>query len=81
MTVLLAVCILPCVSLLLALAVVSLGHCQLDEGGVYPCLMAVIDFGSTLANMSGLGWLGIATLPLLLATLVVWAELVGGRNA
>ena len=72
MAVLLAVCILPFVSLLLAFAVADLGHCQLDEGSVHPCLIAGIDVGPALLVMSMAGWLGIATLPLLLATLVLW---------
>jgi hypothetical protein len=71
--ILLTVCILPFVSLVLASLVANLGHCRLDEGGIYRCLIAGVDVGATLSTMSGLGWVGLAALPLLPAMLVVWA--------
>ena len=72
MAVVSAVCLLPFVSLALALAVAALGQCRVDEGSVHPCIIAGIDLGSALYFMNVVPWLGLGTLPLLAVVLLLW---------
>ena len=68
-----AVCLLPMVSLLIASVLANLGNCALDEGSIHPCVIGGTDLGSTLYTMAvGGGWLAIATLPVLGGALLIW---------
>ncbi len=69
----LTVCTLPFLSLAISVALADFGQCQLDEGSVHTCLIAGLDLGPTLYTMSVGAWFGLVTLPLLAATLLLWA--------
>jgi hypothetical protein len=51
----------------------SLNGCVLNEGGVNPCVLGGVDFGNALYSLGVLGWLAIATVPLGIGVLGVWA--------
>jgi hypothetical protein len=46
--------------------------CQLDEGSIHPCQVKGVDRGEDLYALGMLGWLGVATVPLGLAALVLY---------
>jgi hypothetical protein len=50
--------------------------CRLDEGSAHPCVVNGVDRGDDLYALGMLGWLGLATLPLGMAALVVYFLLV-----
>jgi hypothetical protein len=79
MAIVIVICLLPIASLLLSLALASLGNCRVDEGSVHPCVIAGIDLGEALYTMFVLPWLGLLTLPVLAFALLLWAiiELTG----
>jgi hypothetical protein len=72
MIVIVALCLLPFVSLAISLGLADLGACQLDEGSVHPCLIAGVDLGAALYAMSVVAWVGIVAVPLLMAALLLW---------
>jgi hypothetical protein len=57
---------------LVATALASIGHCDLDEGSIHPCALLGHDFGEALYAMFVSGWFGQITLPVLAAALVLW---------
>ena len=69
-------CFLPLFGLLPAGTIATAAGCRLDEGGVYPCVIAGTDYGHTLNVLFVLGWLLFATGPLGLAALA--ASLIAG---
>jgi hypothetical protein len=76
-----ALCLLPIVSVFLAMGLASYGGCQLDEGSVHPCVIAGVDLGETLYGMAVAGWFAIGTLPILAALALVWAAIEAWRFA
>jgi hypothetical protein len=69
---LMAIGVVPIVSLFLALGVASALGCAVSEGGTLPCSVMGVDLGDTLPMMAMIGWLGVFTLPLGAAALAVW---------
>ncbi len=64
---------LPVLSVTVAGLVASANGCRLDEGGAHPCVIAGTDYGDTLYTLGVLGWLMLASLPLGVIALLVWA--------
>ena len=64
---------LPVLSVTLAGVLASANGCRLDEGGAHPCVIAGTDYGDTLYTLGVLGWLMLASLPLGVMALLVWA--------
>ena len=50
--------------------------CELNEGSINPCVVDGVDRGADLYSLGMLGWLGIATLPLGLAAVVLYIAIV-----
>lgn len=73
MTFVVVLCLLPAVALLVADGVAEIAKCQLDEGGVHPCVIAGLDLGSFL-YFSALGGLvsALFALPLLTCIVAIW---------
>jgi hypothetical protein len=67
----------PLISALTAGAIADAHGCQLDEGGVHPCLVGGTDWGENLYTMGVLGWLMLASFPLGVMALVVLAIVLG----
>jgi hypothetical protein len=65
----------PLAGVLLSGLFASAFGCTLNEAGVYPCVVAGIDWGSMLATMFVAGWLMLVTWPLMLLTFVAWIAL------
>jgi hypothetical protein len=72
MSAVVAGCLLPILAVLVATALASIGHCDLDEGSVHPCILLGHDFGGVLYPMFVSGWFGLMTLPVLAAALLLW---------
>ena len=53
----------PLLPMLLASAIASHYGCQLDEGGLYPCVVGGRDIGGALGSMFVFAWLELFTLP------------------
>jgi hypothetical protein len=68
---------LPVLSVTVAGLVASANGCRLDEGGAHPCVIAGTDYGDTLYTLGVLGWLMLASLPLGVMALLVWAVVLG----
>lgn len=68
---------LPVLSVTVAGVVASANGCRLDEGAAHPCLIAGADYGDTLYTLGVLGWLMLASLPLGVIAVVVWAVVLG----
>lgn len=62
----------PLISVLIASAIADKNGCQLDEGGMHPCVLGGTDWGETLGTMFVLGWLMFATLPVGALAFVLW---------
>jgi hypothetical protein len=69
----LAVALAPVGSVVVAGLIAKSHGCQLDEGGVYPCVIGGTDYGTTLNTMFGLGWLMLLTLPVGALAVLAWA--------
>lgn len=67
------VCALPLLSLLFAGTMASLAGCELHEGFVNPCLILGADWGGLLYGMGVMGWLFLATGPVMIFILGLWA--------
>ena len=50
--------------------------CELNEGSIHPCMVNGVDRGEDLYAQGMLGWLGIASVPLGLAALVLYIVIV-----
>lgn len=68
----LGLCLLPFLALTLSMTVASLAKCQVDEGSPHPCLVAGRDVGEWLYSGFVMGWLGVATLPVLMVLVPGW---------
>lgn len=64
----------PILSALVAGSIASANGCELNEGGVNPCIMNGRDYGEVLYTMGVLGWLSLATIPL--ASFAIFTYLV-----
>ncbi|WP_197739370.1 hypothetical protein [Methylobacterium sp. P1-11] len=67
---------LPTFVFLAGLTITNLTGCHVTEAGAQPCLVAGADIGHDLYAMLMMGWIVIALLPLMFATVV--AALVWG---
>jgi hypothetical protein len=67
----------PIISVAIAGSVANAAGCQLDEGSIHPCLINGADYGDTLYSMGVLGWLMLASIPLALGLLVIYAVVLG----
>ena len=65
--------LLPVASVFLAYTIAEPNGCRVDEAGIYPCVIAGVDFGPLLAYMAVSGWLMLASIPFGVMALVVWA--------
>ncbi len=68
----------PILSVLFVTVVANALGCQVDEGGVHPCLCCGVDIGRLLHSMGVLGWLALVTLPTGAMALVTCAIVLGG---
>lgn len=66
-----AVAVLPIISVLTAGQVANANGCVLNESGVNPCLIGGADWGGVLAFMGVAGWFAFFTIPLGAVTLAV----------
>jgi len=62
---------LPMISVLVASTIANTWDCQLDEGGVHPCVVFGHDIGEPLYTMGVMGWFFFLTVPSGLVALVV----------
>lgn len=72
MAILLLLCLLPLISMAVAEAVAQIYGCKLDLAAVHPCLVGGKDIGETLLTLGMMGWFLFATMPGVLAVVVVW---------
>lgn len=72
---------LPLISVFSASMIASAWDCQLDEGGVHPCVVLGRDIGELLNSMFVMGWFFFLTLPSGLLALIVLlvAALISAR--
>ncbi len=63
----------PLLSALAAGTIANLNGCALNEGSANPCVIAGTDYGEELYSLGVLGWLAIATVPIGIAALAIWA--------
>lgn len=63
----------PLLAAFAAGTIANLNGCMLNEGSANPCVIAGADYGETLYSLGVLGWLAIATLPIGIAALAIWA--------
>jgi len=63
----------PLLAAFAAGTIANLNGCTLNEGSANPCVIAGADYGDTLYSLGVLGWLAIATVPIGIAALAVWA--------
>ena len=72
----------PILSVLIAGAVASGYGCQLDEGGVHPCVVLGTDVGELLNTMFVAGWFFFFTIPsgLVLAVVFLIVVLITNRK-
>lgn len=61
---------LPALVFVLGLTVTNLTGCRVTEAGTQPCLVTGTDIGHDLYAMLMMGWIVIALLPLMLATVI-----------
>jgi hypothetical protein len=62
---------LPAISVFVAYMIANAWDCQLDEGGVHPCVVFGRDIGELLYTMAVMGWFFFLTVPSGLIALVV----------
>lgn len=66
----------PILGMLLSTAVAGWAGCELNEGGIYPCVVLGVDIGAGLNFLFVLTWFALVTLPTGLiaggAALVFW---------
>jgi hypothetical protein len=60
----------PMIPVVIAGVIASWCGCQLNEGGIHPCVVFGKDIGGTLYKMEMMGWLSLLTFPSGLAVLV-----------
>ena len=63
--------LLPMISVLVAYTIADVWNCQVDEGGVHPCVVAGQDIGEALYTMGVMGWFFFLTFPSGLVALIV----------
>ena len=66
----------PILSVLTASGIASAFGCQLDEGGVHPCVAFGTDIGELLNTMFVMGWFFFLTIPSGLVAAVIFLILV-----
>lgn len=64
--------VLPLLSVFTAYTIGNAFNCQVDEGGVHPCVVAGQDIGEPLYTMGVLGWFMFITIPSGLVALVIF---------
>lgn len=64
--------IFPILSVLISSGVASAFDCQLDEGGVHPCMAFGTDIGEELNMMFVMGWFFFLTIPSGVVALVIF---------
>jgi hypothetical protein len=62
----------PLLCVLLSYAIAQLGHCQIDEGSVHPCVFYGADLGEFLYGLAMMGWLFLLTFPAAIASVLLW---------
>ena len=62
----------PVLSVLACAAIAQIGHCQVDEGGVHPCLVFGRDMGELAYGLGMMGWFFLMTFPVALISIVLW---------
>ncbi len=72
MAILLLACLLPLISMALAETIAQIYGCQLDLASVHPCIVGGKDIGETLLTLGMMGWFLFATMPGVVAVIVVW---------
>ena len=71
---------LPLVFILLTALLAGLMGCEVNDGGALPCIVGGVDFGGLLSGMLALGWLGLLTIPALMAVLGLWGLAEAGSH-
>jgi len=72
MAVLLFLCLLPMMSMAVAEFIAQLYGCKLDLASVHPCIVGGSDIGETLLTLGMMGYFLFATMPGVVAIVVVW---------
>lgn len=72
MAVLLFLCLLPMMSMAVAEFIAQLYGCKLDLASVHPCIVGGSDIGETLLMLGMMGYFLFATMPGVVAIVVVW---------
>lgn len=65
-------CLAPLASLIAADLIATIYGCTIDLASKQPCVVDGTDIGGTLMALGMMGWFLMTTLPVLLATLVLW---------
>ena len=65
-------CLTPLASMAAAEVTAWFYGCRLDLAATHPCMAGGSDIGPTLMTMGMMGWFLMTTLPVLLATAVLW---------
>jgi hypothetical protein len=72
MAVLLFICLLPLMSMAVAEFIAQVYGCKLDLASVHPCMVGGSDIGETLLTLGMMGYFLFATMPGVVAIVVVW---------
>lgn len=72
MAVLLFLCLLPMMSMAVAEFIAQVYGCKLDLASVHPCMVGGSDIGETLLTLGMMGYFLFATMPGVVAIVVVW---------
>lgn len=70
----------PLIPAFVASVIGAIFGCALDEGRVNPCVVFGNDIGRTLYRMTVMGLLVMATFPIGIVALIVFASIVWWRN-
>lgn len=65
-------CLAPLASMAAADLIATIYGCTIDLASKHPCVVGGTDIGDTLMALGMMGWFLMTTLPVLLATLVLW---------
>lgn len=72
-----AVCSLPFLAVIWSSWFADKHGCTLNEAGYHPCVVNGIDWGDWLGAAFVSGWLGLITIPVGIATLLVIGIMIG----
>lgn len=75
MLILAVIALLPLLAVLLTATVAGIAGCEVNEGGVTPCIVFGTDIGGLLSSLMITGWFSLLTIPALMMLAGAWALL------